>query len=251
MKWVLGCLLCVGVAFATFTFVAPHKLPNHIAEPLGLRGNIADIRAHQTPLLTEALAQRGLRFGDPVYIRIFKEEAELEMWVQDTDTYQLFKTWPICNFSGDLGPKLAEGDRQSPEGFYNVGREALNPQSRFHLSFNLGFPNSFDRAHDRTGSFLMVHGDCASIGCYAMTDPAIEEIYVLLEAALNAGQPVVPVHAFPFRMTDERLEKSAGSPWFGFWSNLKDGYSIFENTRIPAQIDVMGTDYVVREARPD
>lgn len=147
------CMLGLWIGAMTF----PSAIPVPIAKPLGLRADIHTIRAAQTPLLKRALAEKDLTFGSPVYIRVFKEEAELELWVEDQGHFSLFRTYPICNHSGTLGPKLQEGDRQSPEGLYRVDQSALNPNSRFHLSFNLGFPNAFDRAHDRTGSFQMVH----------------------------------------------------------------------------------------------
>ena len=163
--------------------------------------------------------------------------------MQHNEAFVLFRSYTICNHSGDLGPKLKEGDRQSPEGFYRVGKGALNPNSKFHLSFNLGFPNTYDRAQGRTGSFLMVHGACASIGCYAMTDPGIEEIYLLVEAALNGGQDAVPVHAFPFHMTKTRLAQEQDNRWHGFWRDLKTGYDAFEARRIPPEIQVSDGHY--------
>ena len=130
-----------------------------------------------------------------------------------TGAFAPFETYPICAWSGELGPKLAEGDRQAPEGFYAVGLKQLNPNSNYHRAFNLGFPNAYDRALGRTGSFLMVHGDCVSIGCYAMTDQGIDEIYRIVEAALHQGQREVPVHAFPFRMTEKAMAEKAGHRW--------------------------------------
>ncbi len=207
--------------------------------------DIEEIRPRITSGLTDEFAQAGLAFGAPVFLRIFKEEQILELWVQGENKFQLFRSYPICNHSGDLGPKLKEGDRQSPEGIYKVGLGALNPNSRFHLSFNLGFPNSFDRANGRTGSWLMVHGDCVSIGCYAMTDPMIEEIYVAVEAALRGGQDDVPVHAFPFRLTEGRLNAVADHRWIAFWRNLQPIFAAFEQSRIPPDVGVDGTDYVI------
>ena len=156
----------------------------------------------------------------------------------------MFKSYAICSFSGDLGPKLKQGDWQSPEGFYFVKPIQLNPWSQYHLSFNLGFPNRYDREHSRTGSALMVHGDCVSIGCYAMTDPQINEIYSLASAALENGQPFFRVHAFPFKMTDERLAKETQNPWYSFWQNLKTGYDIFEQSAIPPNVTVNNKQYV-------
>ncbi|WP_208351443.1 L,D-transpeptidase family protein [Pseudaestuariivita rosea] len=206
--------------------------------------DINEIRARLTPDLQSSFADRDLRFGAPIFIRIFKEERELELWVDQGDTFVLFRTYPICTYSGTLGPKLQEGDLQSPEGFYLVPPSSMNPNSSYHLSFNLGFPNAYDRAADRTGSFLMVHGDCVSVGCYAMTDPVIEEIYVIAEAALNAGQPFFRVHAFPFRMTDQRMKLAHGHMWEDFWLNLKQGYDLFENTKRPPDVEVEDGRYV-------
>ena len=159
--------------------------------------------------LAENIERIGGKIGDAVFVRIFKQEAELEVWMKSgasgNDQFSLVQTYPICAYSGDLGPKLREGDRQSPEGFYYVKKRQLNPNSNFHLAFNIGYPNRYDRAHKRTGSFIMVHGSCASVGCYAMTDNKIEEIYELVEEALTQGQSFVRVHIFPFRMSDEAM----------------------------------------------
>jgi len=175
--------------------------------------------------------------GDPVFIRIFKESHTLELWMKARGDrhYSLVKTYPICQWSGHLGPKLREGDHQAPEGFYATNLDNLHPESIYHLSFNLQFPNAFDRMNGRTGSFLMVHGDCVSRGCYAMTDPVMEEIYVLVEQALLAGQAEVPVHIFPFRMTEERMAQAQSSPHYAFWRNLQEGYDLFETHKIPPQ----------------
>ncbi|WP_206057278.1 murein L,D-transpeptidase family protein [Nitratireductor sp. XY-223] len=205
--------------------------------------DIEAVRANVTPGVEDQLSGKGLRFGAPIFIRIFKASSELELWVKDGDRFSLFKTYPICSYSGDLGPKLMEGDRQSPEGFYSVSAGQLNPNSSYHLSFNLGFPNLYDRAHGRTGSFLMVHGKCVSIGCYAMTDRGIEEIYLIAEAALNGGQDAFDVHVFPFRMTDDAFAEHAGSPWIGFWSNLREGHDLFEAEGLPPRTDVVDGRY--------
>jgi len=161
----------------------------------------------------------------------------------DGQTYKFYKSWDVCNYSGDLGPKLTEGDGQSPEGFYFVKRSSLNPNSSYHLSFNLGFPNAYDRAHGRTGSFLMVHGDCVSIGCYAMSNEGIEEIYTLLEQALDGGQDFVRVHIFPFEMTDENMTRYAENDNFEFWSNLKEGWDWFEVHGQPPNVTVENKHY--------
>lgn len=196
------------------------------------------------PLLEMELAQLGVELGNPIFIRVFKQSHELELWVQQGEEYKLFKTYEICNFSGQLGPKLKEGDEQSPEGFYSVGERQLNPNSHYHLSFDIGYPNAYDKLHGRTGSALMIHGDCISVGCFAMTDSRIEEIYTLAQEALRNGQRFFRVHIFPFRMTERNMKKHKNSKWFAFWENLKEGYDYFEQTKMPPQINVAGKRYV-------
>ena len=197
------------------------------------------------PRLEEALAKEGLDWGSPIFIRIFKEEKELEVWVNGGQKFVLFKTYPICSYgSGTLGPKTAEWDGQAPEGFYYVTPDRMNPASQFHLSFNLGYPNAYDRIHNRTGSALMVHGDCVSIGCYAMTDKRIEEIYALADGALENGQPFFRVHIFPFRMERKEMRAHSDCRWFSFWQNLKKGYDFFEKKQIPPNVEVKNRKYV-------
>lgn len=188
--------------------------------------------------------------GEPAFFRIIKRANDLEglghleAFIENGNgQFKFYKSWDICTYSGALGPKLKEGDGQSPEGFYFVNRRRLNPNSSYHLSFNLGFPNAYDRAHGRTGSFLMVHGNCVSIGCYAMTDKSIEEIYTLLEQALDGGQPFVRVHVFPFEMSAENLAKVSDNLNLPFWKNLKDGWDWFERNRRPPDVSVLNKRY--------
>ena len=197
--------------------------------------------------LEESLVELSAKVGDPVFIRIFKEESLLEVWIRTGTEYQHLKDYAICAYSGYLGPKLKEGDRQSPEGFYKVKKYQLNPNSKFHLSFNLGYPNKYDRAHERTGSFLMVHGNCVSDGCYAMTDDKIEEIYTLVEGALQKGQKYVQVHAYPFRMTEENMALFSDNEWYDFWVNLKEGYDYFEAEKLPPLVKVENKQYSIHE----
>jgi murein L,D-transpeptidase YafK len=206
--------------------------------------------ARVKPRLEAELREKGLGPGSSVFIRIFKESRELEVWIRAGKEFQLFRIYEICRYSGGLGPKLKEGDGQSPEGFYEVGAKQMNPQSRFHLSFNLGFPNAYDRALGRTGSFLMVHGACVSSGCYAMTDSRIEEIYVLADEALRQGRPHFQVHIFPFRMTDQNLARHKSSRWRSFWMNLKTGYDWFEEKKFPPKVEVNAERYSFSEADP-
>ena len=199
--------------------------------------------------LEEGLEALSSKVGDPIFIRIFKDESLLEVWMHTGTEYQHLKDYSICAYSGQLGPKLQEGDRQAPEGFYKVRKYQLNPNSKFHLSFNLGYPNKYDRSYERTGSFLMVHGNCVSIGCYAMTNDKIEEIYALLEEALNKGQKYVQVHAYPFMMSDDNMAFYEGNEWYDFWTNLKEGYDYFEAEKQPPLIKVKNKRYEVHEAK--
>lgn len=202
------------------------------------------VAARVKPVLKKDLAAKGLSYGQPVFVRIFKEERELELWVRKGPRFVKFRTYPIAAMSGKLGPKLAEGDRQAPEGFYFVPRTMMHPKSLYHLAFNIGYPNSYDRAQGRTGSFIMVHGDQQSIGCFAMTDAKIEEIYTLCDAALQGGQPYFRVHSFPFRMTKKRMAQAKGERWDDFWMNLKEGYDWFEAKKVPPNVEVRGGKYL-------
>ncbi|MHB2149699.1 L,D-transpeptidase family protein [Calditrichota bacterium LG25] len=197
------------------------------------------------PRLEREINQEGFHWGAPIFIRIFKESRTLEMWLENGNQYTLFKTYEICTYGWrDLGPKLQQGDGRAPEGFYFVRPGQLNPYSRFHLSFNIGYPNRYDRLHHRTGGAIMVHGSCVSIGCFAMTDSLIEEIYALADAALRNGQPFFRVHIFPFRMTKENMERYRNSRWIEFWQNLKEGYDYFERRHAPPNVVVRNGRYV-------
>ena len=200
--------------------------------------------------LDKRLAAEGLSLGAPVFVRIFKREFELELWMQRDDGFHRFAVYPICRWSGRLGPKLVEGDAQAPEGFYTVDNKALNPASRWHRSFNLGFPNAYDRSHQRTGSFIMVHGGCQSIGCFAMTNTVVDEIWRLVTAALDEGQPAFNVQVFPFRMTEKNLAARKADKWSGFWADLKKGYDSFERTKLPPVVSVCDGHYVIADATP-
>jgi murein L,D-transpeptidase YafK len=192
------------------------------------------------------LGKKNMRTDTQIFVRIFKEESELEIWkARDDGRFYHFKTYPICMWSGELGPKIRTGDKQAPEGFYTVTRSQMNPKSSFHLSFNLGYPNAYDRAHGRTGEFLMVHGKCTSAGCYAMTDGLVEEIYALAREQFEAGHESFEVHAFPFRMTDENMARHRGHPAYRFWQTLKEGYDFFEIARQPPRIAVCERRYLV------
>ena len=209
----------------------------------------SSLHAHQViarvaPPLARALRARGLPYGGPIFLRIFKASKELELWVQAREQFRLFRRYRICAASGELGPKEQEGDLQSPEGFYEVTPERMNPDSHYHLAFDLGYPNAYDQAYGRTGTALMVHGNCVSAGCYAMTDADIEEIYTLADAALRNGQSSFAVHIFPFRMSHKTLSHVRSSRWLSFWLNLKQGYDHFAKTKRPPHVNVHGQHYV-------
>lgn len=201
------------------------------------------------PLSAETLTfleTKKIEAAAPVYIRIFKEESELEVWKERPGgRYVLIKTYPICNWSGALGPKQAIGDLMAPEGFYSLGTGSLKPDSKFHLALNIGYPNALDRALGRTGDFIMVHGDCKSVGCFAMTDGLIEEIYAFVREALDGGQERVPVHTFPFRMTDTALARHAGHPAEASWAPLKEAYDDFAKSRLVPRVAMCEKRYVV------
>src|SRR5262249_2549329 len=185
----------------------------------------------------------------PILLRVFKEEAELEVWKQDTTGhFQLLKTFPICRWSGDLGPKLHEGDRQTPEGFYTITPNLMNPNSNWYLAINTGFPNTFDKANSRDGTFLMIHGDCSSSGCFAMTDEQISEIYGMARDSL-VGRPAFQVQAYPFRLTPANLARHRTNPNLAFWKMLKIGNDHFETTYLEPKVDVCDRQYVF-DAQP-
>jgi murein L,D-transpeptidase YafK len=201
------------------------------------------------PELLSLFRQKKMPKTSPILVRIFKEEAELEVWKQDTTgRFQLLKIFPICRWSGDLGPKLQEGDRQTPEGFYTITPELMNPNSNLYLAINTGFPNSFDKANNRDGTFLMIHGDCSSSGCYAMTDEQMGEIYSLARDSL-LGRPSFQVQAYPFRLTPANLARHRTNPNLAFWNMLKIGNDHFETTHLEPKVDVCNGLYVF-DAQP-
>jgi murein L,D-transpeptidase YafK len=195
-------------------------------------------------LITE-IAAKEMDPQSPILVRVFKQEAELEVWKQDkTGRFALLQTYPICRWSGELGPKVKEGDRQAPEGFYNISPAQMNPESQFYLSFNTGYPNAYDRSLGRTGSQLMVHGDCSSRGCYAMTDEQISEIYALGRESFFGGQRSFQMQAYPFRMTAQNMAKHRSNPNMPFWKMLKQGNDHFEVTQLEPKVDVCEQRYV-------
>jgi murein L,D-transpeptidase YafK len=207
------------------------------------------------PLPDKILASmkaKGMTRTSPVMARIFKEEGKLEIWKAKTNgRYDLVASYDICKWSGKLGPKYTEGDRQAPEGFYTVRPAQMNPRSSYHLAFNIGYPNVYDRANGRTGSHLMVHGACSSSGCYSMTDAQIEQIYAFGRDAFQGGQTEFQIQAFPFRMTAANMARYRKDPNYEFWKMLKVGYDNFEITKVPPKVDVCEKRYVFNQVAPD
>lgn len=253
----LGCagvLLAAGLAPA---WAAPRKLDPTAAERLERRQAVKSGRLSlplpgtpDTEKPITRLAAHGVHLGARLMVRVFKAESELEVWVERDGAYTPFATYPICYWSGTLGPKLREGDRQAPEGFYTITPAQLHHGGRWRRSLNLGYPNVFDRVNKRSGSVILVHGGCDSVGCFAMTDAVNAEIYDLVSAALRMGAHHVPVHVFPFRMTTANMAARAAGPWDDFWGDLKLGYDSFERTRLPPRITVCGKRYRILDAPP-
>jgi murein L,D-transpeptidase YafK len=221
---------------------------------LGCGASAAYAQKHEAPIPGSTLAVMAARNTSPsapILMRAFKKESELEVWKQTKGgRYVHLKTYPICRWSGALGPKSQIGDRQTPEGFYAITPRQMNPNSSFHLSFDTGFPNAFDRAQGASGAYLMVHGNCSSAGCFAMTDKQIEEIYALAREAFRGGQQAFQFQSYPFRMTAENIARHRSDPHIAFWRQLKEGYDRFEATGEEPIVGVAGARYVFRSANP-
>jgi murein L,D-transpeptidase YafK len=203
---------------------------------------------HMQPLSERMLAKlksKNMEKEAPILMRVFKEEAELEVWRQDNSgRFALLRTYPICRWSGELGPKIKQGDRQAPEGFYTITPGLMNPDSSQYLAINTGFPNAYDRANSRTGAFLMIHGGCSSSGCYAMTDEQIAEIYALARESFSGGHASFQLQAYPFRMTPVNMARHRNSPHMAFWKMIKQGYDHFEVTHLEPKVDVCEKRYI-------
>lgn len=210
---------------------------------------------HERPLseaMRDLMREKGMTERSPIFVRTFKKESELEVWKARRDgTYALLKTYPVCRWSGQLGPKLREGDRQTPEGFYMVTSRQMNPRSSYYLSYDVGYPNAYDRALGRTGGDVMVHGACTSRGCFAMTDEQAAELYALAREAFDGGMTAFAVHSFPFRMTAANLAKHRADENIAFWKNLKEGNDHFEVSKRPPRVAACGGRYVFNATRSD
>lgn len=196
------------------------------------------------------MAAKGTNAAAPVLFRAYKKEAELEVWKRTTaGRFVYVKTFPICRWSGQLGPKRRTGDRQTPEGFYAVAQRQMNPNSSYYLSFDVGYPNAYDRAHGSTGSAVMVHGVCSSMGCFAMTDAVAGEIYAIARDALAGGQQAFQFQSFPFRMSAANMARHRTDPDYPFWRQLKEGSDRFEALGEELGIGVAGGRYVFAPSR--
>ena len=235
--WTLPLILCGAIALA-----------GALAGCDGGRSTPPASTRHTQPLsdgIVGEMQKKNMGVGSPIVMRIFKEEAELEIWKEnDTGRFALLRTYPICRWSGELGPKIKAGDRQAPEGFYTITPGLMNPNSSYYLAINIGFPNAYDAANGRSGAFLMIHGDCSSAGCYAMTDEQIAEIYALAREAFLGGQKSFQIQAYPFRMTPANLARHRDSPHMEFWKMLKQGYDYFDVTHLAPKVNVCEQRYV-------
>jgi murein L,D-transpeptidase YafK len=255
------CLLIIAHLFPVLSLMSqttpllPYPAPPDPVTWAGLpaQNRLASMNERVKPVLEKNLAARGFTLGDEAFMRVFKESREMELWLRagKATTFSLYRTYTIAAMSGTLGPKQKEGDLQAPEGIYATTKRLLNVDSRYHVSFNIGYPNALDRHLQRTGSLIMVHGRNVSIGCFAMTDPVIEEIFLIVKAALENGQSEVPVHCFPFRMTEDRMARAEAeqSPWLNFWQEIKLVYEAFEQTKKPPLIDTNSGTYVIQKQK--
>ncbi len=248
-----GCADCIPLPdLSSFTATMPPLSLPYPASPepsawkkLPATERLSDLEQRVKPSLKKELEKAGFKLGNLGYLRAFKESRELELWLQNDQQWQLFRTYPIAAASGRLGPKLMEGDGQVPEGFYQITAKQLNPASNYHLAMNIGYPNAYDVHHERTGSFIMIHGSNVSIGCLAMTDPCIEEIYLIIESALASGQSNIPTHIFPFRMSSERMQAAQEDLHYPFWKTLRPAYLKFEEQHQPPKVKILGGGYEV------
>lgn len=193
-------------------------------------------------LLRKQLTIAGVKENFELLIIVFKHESILNVWLKakSQSRYKHFKTYNFSAVSGNLGPKIKEGDLQIPEGFYHI--QAFNPQSKYHLSLGLNYPNKVDEwrsGKNKPGSEIYLHGGNETQGCMPLTDDKIKEVYILAIEAKNNGQTQIPVYIFPFKMNEDNMEKlTTEHPQNQFfWENLKQGYDYFEKHGALPKID--------------
>ena len=217
------------------------------AETSGGSGIAGSARASHplSPEMVSLMEKTGVGQNSAVLIRTYKKEAEFEIWKMKPDgRYVHFKTFPMCRWSGQLGPKMREGDRQVPEGFYRITPGQMNPNSHYYLSFNVGYPNAYDRAHGASGGSVMVHGACSSAGCFSMTDAQVDQIYAIAREAFNGGQQAIQMQSYPFHMTPENIAKYRDDTNIGFWKQLKEGSDNFDVSKQDVTVGVCARHYV-------
>lgn len=187
-----------------------------------------------------------------IFIRAFKADRNLEVWVSNSDKFTLLKTFQICRLSGTYGPKRKRGDFQTPEGFYTIDR--FNPTSSYHLSLGISYPNFSDKilgGKSNSGGDIFIHGGCGTRGCLPMTNDKIEELYLLAVEARDQGQKSIPIHIFPARLDKKGIlwlsrQYKEQQGLLHFWGNLKEGYQYFEKNKtiFPLTVDA-GGEYII------
>jgi murein L,D-transpeptidase YafK len=212
------------------------------------RSRLEAVRAARTADVQRLLAAAGLSFpAQTVYLRAFKEERHVELWAGGASgPLSLVKVYTMCAASGTLGPKRREGDLQVPEGLYVISE--FNPASQFHLSMKVSYPNTSDRLRgdaQRPGGLIYLHGHCASIGCIAIEDGPIEEVYLVAERATTHP---LRIDVFPARLTPAWLRAHANSEHASLWKELMPAFERFESARRPLSFTI-GADgsYIVSE----
>ena len=239
--------LVTRLAFVAATAIASGCLAGCDETATGDLGMAGSVRASHSlnPDMLALMDKKGVTQTSPVLIRTYKKEAEFEIWKMKADgRYVHFKTFPMCRWSGQLGPKMREGDRQVPEGFYRITPGQMNPTSQYYLSFNVGYPNAYDRSQGASGGSIFVHGACSSAGCFSMTDAQIDQIYAVAREAFSGGQQAIQMQSYPFHMNPENLAKYRNDPNIAFWRNLKDGADNFEVSKQDVTVGVCAKHYV-------
>jgi murein L,D-transpeptidase YafK len=201
--------------------------------------------------LSKAFEEKGLKLGSPVFIRVYKQTSEMELWIEKGSRYVLFKTYGICRWSGGLGPKYYEGDRQSPEGLYRITSADLIVNARWDRAMNINYPNSFDVMNGRSGSGILIHGKCGSIGCFAIQDRNVEEVYAAVREALKGGQAYIPVLSLPFRFASLAPSKQDTRQMSEFWSDLRRADLLFARDRLPPAAWICDGRYYFADRRGD
>ena len=201
--------------------------------------------------LAKEFSEKGLKLGSPVFLRVYKQTSEMELWVQQGPRYELFKIYKICRWSGGLGPKFYEGDRQSPEGLYRITTSDLIVNQRWDRAMNINYPNNFDQVNGRGGSSILIHGGCGSIGCFAIQNQNVEEVYGAVRAALRNSQAYVPVLTLPFRYSALAPEKEDTLHMSEFWSDLRRADLLFERDKLPPIAWICDGRYYFADRRGD